>query len=576
MTPVGVEILDVMMSMLSGDKDDFGKDEVPPLPLSFDRVCRGHSQQSTPLLFRLPTEILGMILQWVAPDSLASLALVNRDCLQWARSRRFASVQLTYSNGSLDLIRHLLNEASGHPAATSSTTPMPKLGLCIRRITVATNPAWVAVRHGVELRETELSEEERTKRMVDASSAFFGKYIPNIQRLLNPVVLPNLELLDWEDKIALSQSFFEALVSSRIKYLKLYRVKLNKQFDITAQSVSTTHSWPLRTLYLELISSYFSKKKINTAPLSVSLLCLCSRTLEDLRFTSWERKGSHSFTNSNINEIPQFPNLQRLSLGTVSLDDSSLLEALVCNSLRYLEVGERWTPIYRDFFENRGTISNLHTFVWSHYGDDEPPHSFLNANPRIAKLAMPYPVSSTTLETHIIPSLAQNFSNLTSLSLVWKGTSISDSALQQICSLETLKQIHLSAGEQCGWKHDWLIDHNTLRRHLRTLPLLGKLAFSRDSYIRDISGIGPDLYYSQWEFTQNPKKQWEPRHRRRMLKEAKKYVRLMPQLEWMYLGQLPMVVETNTMTSSKFVRLLSEERDGCRTLLRTMFGGDPD
>ena len=569
--PAGVEILDVMMSMLSGVKDDFGKEEVPPLPLSFDRVCRGHSQQSTALLFRLPTEVMGMILQCIAPDSLASLALVNRDCLQWARSRQFASVHLDYSKSSLDLIQRVLKEASGHQSATSSNTPLPRLGLCIRRITVATNPDWVTFRHGVGFDQEfeDLSEEERSNRMVDASSAFFGIYIPSIQNILNPVVLPHLELLDWEDKIALPQSFFEALATSPIKYLKLFRVKLNEQFDITAQLASKTPNWPLRTLHLELFPKLCWSAKISTSPLSASILRSCSPTLEDLRLTTG-RLEDYSFTQSNTNTLPQFPKLRRLSIGRIGFNDSSMLEALVSSSLRHLEVGRCWTPIYRDFFENRGTISNLNTFVWEGRAPDEPPYSFLHANPHLAKLALPNAVPSTTMKIHIVPLLG-NFRGLTSLSLVWEGTSISNSALRQISSLKTLRQIHLSAGEQLGWKYDWRINHDSLRRYLRTLPLLEKLAFSRDSYSSDVFGIETELYYTQWD-----SQRWEPRHRRRIVDQAKKYVKVMPQLKWIYFGQLPMDVETSEKTGSRFVRLLSEERDDCWTFLRRMFGGCTD
>ena len=72
-----------------------GKERFPPLPLSFDRLNEGRTR-SAASLFRLPGEILDAILSHVASDSLASLALVNSDCLIWARSRQFVSVELQY------------------------------------------------------------------------------------------------------------------------------------------------------------------------------------------------------------------------------------------------------------------------------------------------------------------------------------------------------------------------------------------------------------------------------------------------------------------------------------------------
>lgn len=74
-----------------------GKERFPPLPLSFDRLSEGRTR-SAASLFRLPGEILDAILPHVASDSLTSLALVNSDCLIWARSRQFVSVQLEYNH----------------------------------------------------------------------------------------------------------------------------------------------------------------------------------------------------------------------------------------------------------------------------------------------------------------------------------------------------------------------------------------------------------------------------------------------------------------------------------------------
>ena len=574
----GTEILDVLMPMFSGMNDEFGKEEVPPLPLSFDRICGPRSPQSTASLFKLPTEILGLILQHVAPNSLFSLALVDRDCLQWARSRRFARIRLDYSNSSLYLLQLLLREVSDRHSPASSTTPLPKLGPCIRRITVATHPGWVTHRHGVSLDDEfqDLSKDEQTKRMVDASRAFYDEYIPDIQHVLNPLVLPHLELLDWKDMIPLPQSFFEALATSPIKYLKLSRVALNQEFAIPTQLPSASCRWPLLTLHLELVRNYRVHEEISTSPLSASILCLCSATLEDLSLSSRDFSGNYSFTDSTVSTLPRFPNLRRLSVGILSFKDSSMLEALVQDSLRYLEVGTTWDSIYSKFFENRGTIPNLDTFVWSGYDPEEPPYSFLQANPHVSKLALPNSCSSTMLDTKIIP-LLEKFRNLTSLSLVWQENSIEESALKGICTLKTLKQVCLSAGEQYGWKHDWLIDHDCLRRYLRTLPFLERLAFSRDSYNFEDSRLGVDSYYSQADILEtDDSDKWERRHRRRMVKKARKYASVMPQLEWIYLGQIPMSVEKGDQTGPKRVRVLCESRDDLWTFLRKMFGGSTD
>ena len=519
-----------------------------------------------------------MILQHIAPGPLASLALVNRDCLQWARSCRFVYVYLDYSPYSLRLLQQLLGEAAESLPSTHPTSSLSRLGLCIRRITVATVPYYVTKRHGVDLGEQFINfpKDKNAKRIINTSKAFYGTYISNIQLVLNPIVLSNLKLLDWQDKIALSESFFESLAVSPIQYLKLYRVALNQEFDMAAQFSPTTFTWPLRTLHLELNPLTRHYGQLNTSPLSASILRLCSPTLEDLKLRPMDANDYYSFHDSTIHAPPRFPNLRRLHIGRVGFKDSSMLKALVQNSLRYLEVGYEWTSVYREFFEKIGTISALSTFVWNGSSRDEPPCSFLHANSHIAKLALPCAISSLTLETKIIPLLEKKFQNLASLSMVWKENAIANSALQGICTLKTLKQLRLSAGNQWGWKHDWLIKHDTLRHYLSSLPLLENLAFSRDSYNFENPSMDGDSYYSYvYKLDAERAEDWEYRHRERMCDEANKYVRVMPQLEWIYLGQIPMSVQKGNLTGSEHVQVLFE-RDGCRTFMGKMFGGDID
>lgn len=78
--------------------------------------------------------------------------------------------------------------------------------------------------------------------MIDASEVFFGRYVPNIQAVLNPVVLPYLELLNWEDKIVLPQTFFEPLPLLPIKHLKLFRVRVDHQFGVSLRNQSPTYN----------------------------------------------------------------------------------------------------------------------------------------------------------------------------------------------------------------------------------------------------------------------------------------------------------------------------------------------
>lgn len=171
------DILSLLMLMFSGSKDDYGKEVVPPLPLSFDRVLEGRSPQSTAPLLKLPFEILGVILHHVEPASLASLALISRDFRQLARSRQFASIQLDYSDASFALITALAVEGQ-QGAKNEGFTESPSLGACIRRITVATHPGWVSHRHHIALDEdfAALEEAVQTARLEKASERYFDYY----------------------------------------------------------------------------------------------------------------------------------------------------------------------------------------------------------------------------------------------------------------------------------------------------------------------------------------------------------------------------------------------------------------
>lgn len=86
-----------------------------------------------------------------------------------------------------------------------------------------------------------------------------------------------------------------------------------------------------------------------------------------------------------------------------------------------------------------------------------------------------------------------------------------------------------------------------MQKHLRNLTSLKKIAVSGDSYKTELSLHIIEYYYVEKFFAEaNPEDIeereaiWEQVHRNRMLTEANAYVHLMPQLEWLYFGQVPM------------------------------------
>jgi hypothetical protein len=169
-------------------------------------------------------------------------------------------------------------------------------------------------------------------------------------------------------------------------------------------------------------------------------------------------------------------------------------------------------------------------------------------------------------------------------------TTIPGAAIALISRMRTLEQLCLGAGNQIGWKKNWLIDHELIRNHLSNLPRLKKLAFQRDSYklttflgYIDYERYYEDRFPSREEmhaaglnlFSQDDDSRvrvWEDGHKTRMIFEAEKYVALMPTLSWIYIGQYPMMVAKGTSEEVRRAVTQCATRDSCETLLNRMFG----
>ena len=570
------DVLDLMMPMLFGEKDEYGKELVPPLPLLFDRVSEGRKLVSSTNLLNFPLEVLALVIQKVPETSLASLALVNSDCRQLARSRQFASLHFDYSDRTLAIIDKLREEATER-SNLGGLTGKPALGPCIRRLTVATHPGWINYRHNVELSEdfNALPKRESSRRLTAAYHAIFGTYYTSIQDLLsNRTVLPHVELLDWEDKITLQPSFFDAIAQSTIQHLKLYRIRVDKLFTIDTGPLRPSRSWPLRSLYLEVLPA--------TSNLTLDASCLCTSILQacapTLQYLTWDTCSRNPIHTDGLGPGPRFPSLRHLRLAFLRFADVCYLSELVHDELNSLDVDTNSSSASSQFFDLRGRIPALKTFVWKSNLPASQSLAFLKANPQFSKLSIPNAAPATLLDDRILPLLAQSFANLTSLSLVWDGLSIPFQAMETITKITTLQQLHLSAGCQWGWRYDWLIDHGIMRRYLRDLPLLKKIAFSRDSYS---NGITPscERYYvdglRSMEDVRNrnhTREMFEEDHRQSTLREADDYLEEMPRLEWLYFGQIPMDVKQSLERGKRIARPLATERDGCWTLLQEMFG----
>lgn len=281
-----------------------------------------------------------------------------------------------------------------------------------------------------------------------------------------------------------------------------------------------------------------------------------------------------------------YPRLRYLKLERVKFADSSVLKSLIHDGLKGLNVHTDPGQMCAQFFDSRGLIPSLNTLVW--YSNSDTADCllcFLGANTQLEKLRLEVKVPATFLENQLLPLLSTSFHRLTSLSLVWSDDNISNDALEMISSLRSLQQIHLSAGVQLGWQYNWQIDHGMIRKHVKKLSFLRRIAFSRDLYkFMYTWGLDPpvDCYYAMGQvYGENEPgaveqaTTWEKRHRARMETVATKYCGVVPTLEWAYIGQIPMSIEKYPSTDGRSERAavaLFHERDDCQTLLQEMFG----
>lgn len=240
--------------------------------------------------------------------------------------------------------------------------------------------------------------------------------------------------------------------------------------------------------------------------------------------------------------------------------------------------------------QTRGTIRSLEALDFVAWGNDtEPLLRFLEANTQLSMLSLQQPdwdeyYPAVFLEEELLPLLSHSFWKLTSLSLYWEEPLISESALEIISSLTSLEQIHLSAGKPPMSQPYFPINHNVMRKHLQKIALLKKIAFSNDAYSSGLDGSHDRYYYDKVLPEGEPtvtdrgarEDIWEQSHLARMLEEAHGYGQLMPQLEWLFFGQIQMGFEKNgflaEVVDTRIPVALTTKRDLGRIWLRKMFG----
>ncbi|MCJ1377830.1 hypothetical protein MMC17_000926 [Xylographa soralifera] len=277
------------------------------------------------------------------------------------------------------------------------------------------------------------------------------------------------------------------------------------------------------------------------------------------------------------------------------MQDSPYLRALVPDNLRALELEIRSNSFTAQFFQKRGSVPSLDTLVWY---TDHPEEvyllDFLRDNTHLSRLDLPYSQTEIFLETQLLPLLASSFTRLTSLSLCWSHSYISLSGLELIGTLHSLQQIYLHVAEDEGSMPDWLNHHRAIQPFLGQLTCLRKLAFggsfcdyTTPSVLSPSVSVDEDIDSAQPDEDTIPAERDEDNHEdlheQQVLSLANEYVPLLPELEWLYIGQLQMHVAGGSEPEHRSARIFPQAgRTPYHTalqqwtLIRDLFGREKD
>ena len=575
-------------------------------------------------LMCLPTEMLVKIAEHLADDraALSALSLVNHFFLSLARCYLFDTVRLDYGPRTWGLLWRLCYE-SHQRALNGGQTIGPSIGACIRRIRVKTDVSWVQCFHDLWLYDKNrhyLAGGAEHKNLRVANSCYFDNYIPLIGRILDRKTLLRLDAFTWEDPVLLEKPFFDGLVRSSIRHLTLSSGCVREDFSLETPSGGP---WPLQSLTANLeVRRHRAPQTPDVCPsneededvnadndeddddddndndtglffTSASLLRLCAPTIETL---SWRLHRARQPLSVHPGPI-SFPRLRVVDLASNMELDDSLVASLVTSRLARLGVDMKHDASTLARLFDQGHMPSFKSFCWA-FEAQEPEETrlldFLADNPQLEKLCLGVPTSAEFLDWSVVPLLASSFSHLTSLSLCWRGTSIAASSLAAVGALRSLEDLQIGALNRFDFD-PWGVDHDVVRRALRRLARLRRLAFANDSY-RVTADNPHKSYYAEQDLEPGDYATacarpdldgasivarvpalpapcvWELSHRNRMLAEAERYAAVLPSLEWLLLGQIPMAVRRARGHDGAEVVAQWCRRDECLEAVKEIWG----
>lgn len=570
-----------LVTMSSGEACIFGPTSNPLPPLTFDRVNGKRSVSSSFPLFKLPVELFSHITPYLTSSDLASLALVDRDCNQLARSIQFTDIKLDYSDKALEFL-HTLCEHMERPEASNA------INSCVRRLTVSTNAVMASSREGTDLEDLiALSQEDRRCRILQAEEAEM-MYYHTICRLIQSG-LPNLYVLDWNTTCAMTVPMITLLSYSPVKHIRLNRCKIIG--DVTSLP---EHEWNLESVVVNVPSCNCPIITGNTEKFFYNLLRHSAPTL---RVVAW--KGIPNMHNSSTSNLPRLSGIRSLVLdgGT----NVSALASLVGEhtQVQSLSVDSSASEI-SSFLRTRGQISTLENFTWINNANatHDDMLTFIENNNQLRSFDSAFSITSSIIDFRLLPTFRDTMKNLTSLHLAWEGGSISPDSINIIGNITSLKDLWLSAGNPYGTRLEWEIDHQLQLDAFKPLHLLETLSFSRDSY--HVPNPDPllhtppsiPLYFSYRVLPQDNKHSdylsdaeivefqspdqdsqvarnrmtlltWERWHIRRMSELGTRYAKILPRLKWSFIGQVEMGIRMSGET--RVAEAVHGKREPCLT-----------
>ena len=563
----------------------------PFSPLTLDRVNYGHPLTSTCPIFHLPIELLSSITQHLDHGDLASLALVDRDCHQLARSIQFSTLKVDYYRPTTYCLLEKLK--------MEREMGTPTIGACVRCLIVTdmSNQGHQESIRDLAHQPWDLHHQSRKNTYISAVCAVIAG------------ALPNLLALDWNVSVTLSSRFLQSIAVSPIKHLKLCGVSLAQTYlweeaPPIGELQEPLAEWALETLDVTVVGKF-----LDCDSTLLDIVCYASPTLRVLalrsNIVSW--KMSRTFGE----KISSFPSLRALLLDSVGVDGDALAMLMGRSAqLRAIFIDSTREGISYNL-RRMGYVDTLERFHWirNHVNNHIEILGFIDANPHLRSFETGSALPASFICDRLLPRL-KNFQDLTSLSLIWEGKCIPRDALRLLGFMVALRHVWLSAGDQIAHNHRWEIDHTVIRESLAPLRQLKSLAFSQDTYrmwwtresseryyttkevplqgyfaylnIEEIDEVemlndvvndcGQDADYEGAEsFLRRIRDfedlAWERYHQWCMVELGTWYAECFPELEWCYMGQLSMVIR-----SSREADLEITERDRSLKVLKNKWG----